>query len=149
MRGKEHWSKAVISIQHYWEQSLLNHMWKHVNMFQLGIFWRVKSTGVRWQGIALVLESGWAGWMLCSLYRGFFFANLKDERDPFVQQMIGVQKFTCFCYCISYLDIQCRVGSLLLDIINFGSPFYFPGVHLARAMLGCHLWFPSKLSKVC
>lgn len=81
--------------------------------------------------------------------QGFFFANLKDERDPFVQQMIGVQKFTCFCYCISYLDIQCRVGSLLLDIINFGSPFYFPGVHLARAMLGYHLWFPSKLSKVC
>lgn len=30
----------------------------------------------------------------------FFFSNLKDERDPFVQQMIGVQKFMRVYYYI-------------------------------------------------
>lgn len=62
----------------------------------------------------------------------FFFSNLKDERDPFVQQMIGAQKFTCLCYYIAYLGSQCRAGSLLLDRIHFGDPFYSPGVYLAE-----------------
>lgn len=41
----------------------------------------------------------------------FFFplANLKDERDTFVQQMIGVQKFMWLYYCIVWSGTL-RVG---------------------------------------
>lgn len=47
--------------------------------------------------------------------------------------------------------VGCSVyGRKLLDIINWGGgPFYFLGVYLVTIMLGCHLWFPSKLRKVC
>lgn len=61
----------------------------------------------------------------------FFFFLLKDERDPFVQQMMGAQKFTCLCYCIIWLGTQCRVESCWIKSVLGGSLLF-------SCCLSCH-----------
>lgn len=57
----------------------------------------------------------------------FFFANLEDERDTFVQQMIGIRKFMCLYYDIFLAECSCcrLVQRLLFYAIHVGNPFFF------------------------